>query len=394
MKSKSKLANPFSPLQVFLNRINWVFLRLSLKNKIVGGYALALGIAVGGTTTGLTVGNYYQQQASASRDSANQQGRILSDLQVALLETLPTREFVPLLRKPTDFGRHKSQLPLRAARIKPLIFELQSSPQTTATKDLDALLHKGSCAAEKFYQQLEVVLNQVEPLTLQPESAGVAKKLITNFTGGREFGAIASSAYELTPFIKTAREQEYQAQLTLIKAESLRNQIIAISMMLSILSAALLAFFTSRAIAGPIEAVTQVAQRVSYSSDFTLQVPVTTKDEIGLLATSFNNLIQTIAAYIQTLSQKNQQLQQAEEALRQARDELEIRVRERTAELAKVNQELQTEVTERQQAEKRLQHQLAFTKTITQNLGEGVYALNRDGYITFMNPAAEQMLGW
>ena len=357
MKSKVKLANRFSPLQAFLNKISWVPLRSSLKTKIAGGYALALGIAVGGTTAGLTLGNYYQQQASASRDSANQQGRLLSDLQVAMLETLPTREFVPLLKKPTEFGQHKSEVPLRAAGIKLLISELQSSPQTTATKDLDALLHKGNRAAEKFYQQLEVVLNQVEPLMLRPESASAAKKLITDFTGGREFGAIVSSAYELTAVIKLARYQEYQAQLALAKAESLRNQIIATSIMLSILFAAVLAFSTSRAITRPIEAVTLVAQRVSYSSDFTLQVPVTTLDEIGLLATSFNNLIQTIAGYIQKLSQKNQQLQQAESALRQARDELEIRVRKRTEELAKANQELHAEITEHQRAEAALQRQ-------------------------------------
>ena len=73
----------------------------------------------------------------------------------------------------------------------------------------------------------------------------------------------------------------------------------------------MLAFSTSRAISRPLEAVTMVAKRVSYSSDFTLQVPVTTSDEIGLLATSFNHLIQRVAAYTQELSQKNQQLQQA-----------------------------------------------------------------------------------
>src|SRR5439155_16971799 len=28
------------------------------------------------------------------------------------------------------------------------------------------------------------------------------------------------------------------------------------------------------------------------------------------------------------------------------------------------------------------------------SLGEGVYSLDRDGRVTFMNPAAEQMLGW
>ncbi|MHC5720061.1 MAG: EAL domain-containing protein, partial [Nostoc sp.] len=65
--------------------------------------------------------------------------RGLSDLQVAMLQTLPTREFVPLLKKPKEFEQHKSKLPERREKIKQLINELQRSPQTTATKDLDRL---------------------------------------------------------------------------------------------------------------------------------------------------------------------------------------------------------------------------------------------------------------
>ena len=43
--------------------------------------------------------------------------------------------------------------------------------------------------------------------------------------------------------------------------------------------------------------------------------------------------------------------QRAEESLRQARDELELRVRDRTAELAVANKALQAEVLERKQAQ-------------------------------------------
>ena len=37
---------------------------------------------------------------------------------------------------------------------------------------------------------------------------------------------------------------------------------------------------------------------------------------------------------------------------------------------------------------------LDFLRAITDNLGEGTYALDTDGRVTFMNPAAERMLGW
>ncbi len=41
-----------------------------------------------------------------------------------------------------------------------------------------------------------------------------------------------------------------------------------------------------------------------------------------------------------------------------------------------------------------LRRQLAFTNAIVVNLGEGVCALDRACRITFVNPAAEQLLGW
>jgi len=41
-----------------------------------------------------------------------------------------------------------------------------------------------------------------------------------------------------------------------------------------------------------------------------------------------------------------------------------------------------------------LGHQLAFTAAITGSLGEGVYATDLSGRITFVNPAVERLLGW
>ena len=52
------------------------------------------------------------------------------------------------------------------------------------------------------------------------------------------------------------------------------------------------------------------------------------------------------------------------------------------------------DITERKRAEERLRHQLAFTSAITGHLGEGVFAVDRDGRLTFANPAAERMLGF
>ncbi len=45
-------------------------------------------------------------------------------------------------------------------------------------------------------------------------------------------------------------------------------------------------------------------------------------------------------------------------------------------------------------AEESLRRQLHFTRALTDSLGEGVCAVDREGRLTFLNPAAEELLGW
>ncbi len=55
---------------------------------------------------------------------------------------------------------------------------------------------------------------------------------------------------------------------------------------------------------------------------------------------------------------------------------------------------LEGTVAARQEAEDALHRQLAFTRAMTSSVGDGVYALDRDGRLTFINAAAQRMLGW
>jgi two-component system, NtrC family, sensor kinase len=55
--------------------------------------------------------------------------------------------------------------------------------------------------------------------------------------------------------------------------------------------ALVLAIYTSRAIAHPIQATTKIAQQVTEDKNFNLQAPITTEDEVGVLTTSLNQLI-------------------------------------------------------------------------------------------------------
>lgn len=52
------------------------------------------------------------------------------------------------------------------------------------------------------------------------------------------------------------------------------------------------------------------------------------------------------------------------------------------------------EITESKLLEEEHRHLVEFNRAITDNLADGIYALDAHGCVTFLNPAAEQMLGW
>ena len=86
---------------------------------------------------------------------------------------------------------------------------------------------------------------------------------------------------------------------------------------------------------------------------------------------------------------------------KRAEESLELQVQARTAELLKVNDALQIEIAERAQAEQavreseeQVRHTLEFNQAVMANMGEGLYALDTRGLVTYINPAAERLFGW
>jgi nitrogen-specific signal transduction histidine kinase/CheY-like chemotaxis protein len=90
----------------------------------------------------------------------------------------------------------------------------------------------------------------------------------------------------------------------------------------------------------------------------------------------------------------NTEKRRAEEALRTANDELETRVRERTAELARANDALQVEILERTRAEEALRNQSSLLRSILDNMPSAVVVVGENEQPLLSNPAAERMFGF
>lgn len=84
--------------------------------------------------------------------------------------------------------------------------------------------------------------------------------------------------------------------------------------------------------------------------------------------------------------------QRAEQELLKTQEELELRVKERTAELVTINQQLQAEIIERKQIEEELKKLLTTLHTLVDHIPEGVLLLAPDYRVVLSNSIGETYL--
>ncbi|MBD1879325.1 ATP-binding protein [Coleofasciculus sp. FACHB-T130] len=346
---KPNLDNQGNTLKFSTNWVRRFIPRLSIAKKIGYGYSLAIGIAVLGTTIGLISGDYYEKKAQKQLIIAEKQQNLLSNLENAVgeLRAHPQR-LVIVLGEPIWFDYETAKFFTSVSRSQTILSEfhsfIDSYPDNLATKptDLKNLLNGYETNTESYTQLIKFLWRQIDPANLKTEEISVAQqKFLNSITSKTATNIIVSFdrlAESLTRLKETAESQQIEAKNKLGQAETLRLQIIVGSMLLSVAIAVALAIITARAIARPLEAVTQVARAITQESNFDLRSPVTTEDEVGSLATSLNCLVQWVGEYTHELEL--------------ARQTLEERVEQRTEELTQALQELQQTQSQLIQTEK------------------------------------------
>ena len=333
-----------SAIERFVSRIA----NLSIAKKIGYGYALSVGVAVAGTSVGLIFDNYYQERARENYEIADRQQQLLEKLNSLVLSVrLHPQELLVVLEDSIGLQFEKSQFRQTVVRAREVLVELaeflEKNPNTTA---IDVAEFKTSLAAYRETidandRLIQKLWRRIDAIELRADTVAIAEKQIVDAIRGEEMRLevqFEKLSKNLEPIRQRAQQQEEKANEQLERANVLRLQTILIGMALSTTLAVVLGSIASRAIVRPIQSVTQVARQVVSEEDFSLQVPVPGEDEVGVLARSFNQLIQWVCEHT--------------EELEVARESLELRVKERTQELSEALAELQQTQVQLIQTEK------------------------------------------
>ncbi|NEO25624.1 MAG: methyl-accepting chemotaxis protein [Kamptonema sp. SIO4C4] len=296
-----------------------------ISHRIATGYALALGIAMLGTSLGLVIGNYYQNQARREQILASQEARVLNDLQTAFLELRSQDEqLTRLAQTPQAYSYQYPSFQARLDKSQILLSKFESyveksyTEQQNQTEDLVRFIEANRDVASRYLEIIDRLLAQIAPLTVEGATGTVNETVLNQFANIQNSVQLEAFSENLTELIILAHQRQRAAETQLNQAENLRLGIILISMVLSVVIAVLLAIYTSRAITRPIRsAVTEFAS-------FSQQLSSTTEEQERMAEQQAETVQQTTVTMDEMGASSHQSAEQAELAATTAHDTLNL----------------------------------------------------------------------
>jgi signal transduction histidine kinase len=284
-----------------------------IHQKIGYGYFLAIGIGFFGSITGLVIANSLRGQGIIQLNQAHHQGQLLSDYQDAVVGAqLYSSNLVAVVGEPKRLAaKNKEFLQSvdKAKKLTPAIVNfIEKKPKKLASSQasLQALLHDYATTLDAYVEEIEPILQQIDKPQVQPKELYTAREKMLAVMRGEKATRLDQLSQTLANILQIAQEKEDKSTDDVEQTKIVERFIVIFSMLVSVAIAAIMAWRTSRAIAEPVITVTLVAEQVARKSNFDLRAPITTEDEIGLLAKSLNHLIERV-------SQRTKELQQAKE---------------------------------------------------------------------------------
>ncbi|HEY9811517.1 MAG TPA: ATP-binding protein [Halomicronema sp.] len=289
-KPISNLIKSFLPSSA-KNRFLGLIASLSVGQKITFGYAVALSIAALGTTIGITIAQWYQEQSHIKATNEHEAGIFLVSLEAQLLQIRSHHQRLALtLNEPQEYQRQYQYLLSHQNKLQ-LILDKLKGERHSEDSEWKPIIKSYIPIIKNYLNQGEIILKKIDNSSKEPLTIAAIQKEYSKFNIGENAEKIDHIIHEISNFSVQEFKEEMQAEKNLQQAEAVQKQILISSLVLSIIIGAILAYHITRAIVLPIKAVTEVAKKVTAEANFEEKAPITTDDEIGSLADSLNQLI-------------------------------------------------------------------------------------------------------
>ena len=310
---------------------------LSITKKISSGYSLVFSIAILGGIFSFAFTDNLATQAQKNYKIAEKEIQLLTNLDNAILNLFSYQSLLIISAKDSirfeyevsKFWIDVSQSKRYANKVSKI--RNQTLDKTSPTQETELSLEQETIQLiDDFTQLIQDCILAVDDGDLSSEKNDSQEIYFSHFTG-EKFKQINYQreriSEELILLIQSAEMKKDLAEKDQQNVYRLRQQLFISTILISMAFVVYMGRIVSQAISHPIEEVTNIARRVTHESEFSLQVPVNSEDEIGSLARSLNQLIIWVREYTNELEV--------------AKETLEQRVEERTAELKIANQKLQ-----------------------------------------------------
>lgn len=310
---RSAFFHPVSTMRGWFNS-------LKLQHKIGWSFGLVASVAMIGMTTGWGVAEFYLNIAEADIEDSEAEYKMLNELQVKLLKMhLHQKGSILTL---SDLSQWREVYATFIADRESFRISWQNYidsqgivyGNTSYDRQERLLIVALKASYATFSKDLDSMVAQVHPVKLAYTSNAerlVLQAKMTQFNNE----ALRQDAYHFLELVQelsnnTGRQLQ-DAKKAFKQAESLRLILILVSAIASVIVAVFLIFFLSRKISYSVKKSAAIAEKVIATSNFDLQVPITSKDEIGKLSLSLNRLINQVKQLLKQEQAKTESLEKA-----------------------------------------------------------------------------------
>lgn len=314
----------------------------SLGSKMLALSGLAFTVTVSGILLGFTLARQIESEAFAIQAEASEDVENIGRLKGSLLKFLFQNRFiVDQLGKSEVIQDIRLRTELYAfindyENFKQSWQEFIASDEFSEAKEAEenggvtemegkiaaSILREHQAAIDEYIKRADQSILNIDPTTLTSDQLVKLEA---------DLGALEQSAFvnglngfiqKITALTEATREEREEANELFQQASATQMRIMLVSTLLSGLGGLLLVSFLSRALLSPLRIMTTKTRQSIQEANFELSVPVTSCDEAGELAQTFNVYMRFVKQLLDQRTVANQQLQTALDELHRTQGQM------------------------------------------------------------------------